>query len=1102
MSSVKDFLGDDFGSLPSRIRYSSSSDESSSSSPSEPQQSRRRRQGRLLSVHDFTRRNTDTGQVELDANWFYVHAVSFVAWKHIQERSGAVLPSLQKRLEKCDFDWTLDSRDTQFSPLQASREMIRSTTKPRQSTSSSASNNNPEDNSGTSTNTGAPQEEASSSTSSTGAGTHVSNTTDDSNHNNNNNHNGYWQTFPPDDNDNDNRPLLAAASSNSIPGESMTSASAATDSNNNNDNSRAVPPRNEPPRTAYPLPRETEPPLTLPPRTTTTTPTSDESTRRLRKRQRQRRAYTWNFNVTDDSSTPINTTIPSTTSSTPTPMMATTTVYKEDEQDNIEDWQFPFAILGSCYSSVTMPLSILGSSAYELPQSSGSATSAALDAQPLFSRTIPTNAGDAQAVMRYMTSRGVTHMACLYIKDPWGNYYNKDLMQQAARHDVALRSIPYDPDNLPDAIRDLKESGMRYIYAILFEWRPVVEAAYDAGIMGTPDHVWIGAEQVDWTAPSLALDKQNERDRKLAHALHGTGVLVLHVEPSATLEQAVNEFARSPHLQQEFIDTHAPDERYIFDDYTIPNPDLNYYHYYSYDAAISLGLAACETPGLFTGPQLYETIKHMEFEGVTGTVQFDPTTGTRRPDSVSYRIDNVYWREDVDESDTFRFETSLAVVISKGQVQDYGIWKYYDNSTTAPLSIPPMDHDYNLIPLWGQMVGWILGATIMVTSCGIITWTWCHRNRYIVRVSQPIFLCQLCAGTLAMGAAVIPMSMQGTEMSPHLDIACMTSPWLIVLGFVTSFSALFSKTWRLNKLLSAGVGMRRIEVKPMDVVWPFAILMTLNVGLLLGWSFTSPLRYIRIEEHSFDTYGRGLESYGRCTSEDKNHYYFLIPIVVFDMIGVAIATYQSYKARHIPTELSESSYLSLSMASLLETLFLGGPLFFMVLNNPTATFLVGSSLICICCMTILLPVFIPKYKHRNDQMRGREAQSVLASVQHNRAANNRASLERIQATPSKRGKLRVSHRRGSTHHRRHGHGSLTSSGNGGGTSRSGDDTTSNRQGIGNERDCTTSPNRTFSGMETSHSGGTGRRSSGYMPRSGGSMSTVGEETKCDHPDEP
>ena len=141
----------------------------------------------------------------------------------------------------------------------------------------------------------------------------------------------------------------------------------------------------------------------------------------------------------------------------------------------------------------------------------------------------------------------------------------------------------------------------------------------------------------------------------------------------------------------------------------------------------------------------------------------------------------------------------------------------------------------------------------------------------------------------------------------------MTTVWMIFMGFVIALSGLFSKTWRMNQIMQSGISMRRIEVKAVDVMWPFAILMTLNVGLLVGWTVVSPLSYVRTDGNDYDKYGRSLESHGQCMSQDNRFLYFLVPIVAVDVICVAIATYQSYLARKLPTEFSESSHLALSM---------------------------------------------------------------------------------------------------------------------------------------------------------------------------------------------
>ena len=63
---------------------------------------------------------------------------------------------------------------------------------------------------------------------------------------------------------------------------------------------------------------------------------------------------------------------------------------------------------------------------------------------------------------------------------------------------------------------------------------------------------------------------------------------------------------------------------------------------YAYDAAIVMGMAACDyvaagntMDGDFSGPELYQFIKQLNFNSVTGNVQFD-STGSRLASSGNY----------------------------------------------------------------------------------------------------------------------------------------------------------------------------------------------------------------------------------------------------------------------------------------------------------------------------------------------------------------------------------------------------------------------------------------------------------------------------------
>ena len=71
--------------------------------------------------------------------------------------------------------------------------------------------------------------------------------------------------------------------------------------------------------------------------------------------------------------------------------------------------------------------------------------------------------------------------------------------------------------------------------------------------------------------------------------------------------------------------------------------------------------------------------------------------------------------------------------------------------------------------------------------------------RRVVRSSQPIFLCLISSGVALMALGIVPLSIEGS------DAACMATPWLLFLGFTLTFSALFTKTYRINQIMKVCV---------------------------------------------------------------------------------------------------------------------------------------------------------------------------------------------------------------------------------------------------------------------------------------------------------
>ena len=100
-----------------------------------------------------------------------------------------------------------------------------------------------------------------------------------------------------------------------------------------------------------------------------------------------------------------------------------------------------------------------------------------------------------------------------------------------------------------------------------------------------------------------------------------------------------------------------------------------------------------------------------------------------------------------------------------------------------------------------------------------------------------------------MASAIIPMSFDDEVTSQDgCSIACMATPWLASVGFVTTFSALFSKVYRINKIFGASNTFKKIKVTEKDVVKPFCVLFSLNFIVLLCWTLVDPLVWTRLPQ--------------------------------------------------------------------------------------------------------------------------------------------------------------------------------------------------------------------------------------------------------------
>jgi hypothetical protein len=105
-----------------------------------------------------------------------------------------------------------------------------------------------------------------------------------------------------------------------------------------------------------------------------------------------------------------------------------------------------------------------------------------------------------------------------------------------------------------------------------------------------------------------------------------------------------------------------------------------------------------------------------------------------------------------------------------------------------PLVLPGVQVNENYIDGLA-IVGYVLFALIAAASLGLMVWTYLHKNTRVIKASQPFFLQMIIVGILVFSSAIVPLTFDDKRFSQEAsDIACMTVPWLLTIGFTTTVS--------------------------------------------------------------------------------------------------------------------------------------------------------------------------------------------------------------------------------------------------------------------------------------------------------------------------
>ncbi|KAG7337152.1 7 transmembrane sweet-taste receptor of 3 GCPR [Nitzschia inconspicua] len=703
----------------------------------------------------------------------------------------------------------------------------------------------------------------------------------------------------------------------------------------------------------------------------------------------------------------------------------------DDQEDDSSSSQLlpqPCAFLGAYRSSISAPTATL-TSFQGYPQISGMSTSSDLNDRlsfPLFGRTIPSDAGTAQVVAMHYASLGISHLAVLATNDSFGNAYASELRKAVSNlgFHLTIQQIPMEKDgsNIVQAITSLKQLQYRYIFVAHFGGSNMVQndnlmlEAHRQNLI--EDHVWMFSDGI---ASSLA-SKDLERNSPLHLAYRGVGSIEASGGLSSQNNDKYDAFAEQMiQLKQDFLQDDAHPLRALVPHYNDPdfestlsflqrnnntttngddddteNNNDNHIDASSflnplsdgrvplvYEATILLGMAACQAATTVTDPtdsttsflhldgeQFFDTlVNKISFQGMSGLVTLDPSTGSRIANSTLFRLINMVEQDVVNEIDADNADNDVLHLLPvNSKLFTDGQWKilepyiYNDATTQQPLDIPPPELEPNHIYPYIRGVAFVFCILAVGLAIYFIFWTWYKRNSRIVRASQPIFLFLVCLGNILLALTIVPMTFDDGNASSHgLVIACTSAVWLLAIGVGTIFSALFAKAHRINALMKSASRCRKITVSARDTLKPIVALLFLNILILSLMTGLDPIEFI-INVVSVDSFGRETETYGTC-GYATHHLQFTIPLVAINFGMLCAAAFQSWRTRNLSTEFQESQSIFRALWGILLVVFIGAPVLFIAQDNSNAYLFVSSAIIFVTCLLILLLIYVPKIQY-------------------------------------------------------------------------------------------------------------------------------------------
>ncbi|KAF2072797.1 hypothetical protein CYY_005898, partial [Polysphondylium violaceum] len=242
----------------------------------------------------------------------------------------------------------------------------------------------------------------------------------------------------------------------------------------------------------------------------------------------------------------------------------------------------------------------------------------------------------------------------------------------------------------------------------------------------------------------------------------------------------------------------------------------------------------------------------------------------------------------------------------------------------------------------------VIGIFLAIVSAIFFVITIYHRNKKVVRYTNPIFL------IIVLVADVILLASLFCSITVS-DIMCILRSLFVLLGLSILLTVVVVKQYKLWQLFKFNDYLKDTNIDTRTLLRLEGILLIIPIiciGVCLG-GFRFKEKYVFNLEQETATH--------QCYS--KHYYYAIIPILFYLGIILIFGCYicvKSRKFRSAPGTFYESYFNSLTIYNLTAVFVCIVPLCFALRSTPTTYFLVLNIGICVNVLVSLILLFVPK----------------------------------------------------------------------------------------------------------------------------------------------